>query len=100
MWPVVVYCLFYGHHDYISHSRIPGPAFFETAGVISADSASRSNCSLDAPVVCPVSVSAVLLPVGKGVEHWEEFGQCLCMDWFPGNKKCKVAAGFSNGVCV
>lgn len=48
-------------------------------------------------MVRPVRVSAVLLPVGKGVEQWEEFGQCLCMDWFPGNKRCKVAAGFSNG---
>lgn len=85
------------YHGFIV-CRVPDPAFFETP--VSADSALQPpvpGWAWDAPVVRPTCVSAILLPVGKGVEQWEEFGQCLCMDWFPGNKKCKVAAGFSNG---
>ncbi len=51
------------------------------------------------PVVQPARVSAVLVPVGLGVGPADraEFGQCLCLDWFPSNRECRVAAGFSNG---
>lgn len=77
------------------HFRIPDPALFSAR----ADSASHhsGSSSSEVSVVRPVRVSALLVPTGKGVEQWVEFGQCLCMDWFPGNKTCKVAAGFSNG---
>lgn len=51
----------------------------------------------DVPVVSPLRVTAALLPVGMGVADWEEFGQCMCIDWFPGNKRMKMAAGYSNG---
>ena len=54
------------------------------------------------PVVQPTCVSAVLVPVGVGLGEGAvervEFGQCLCVDWFPGNREGKVAAGFSNGM--
>ena len=48
-------------------------------------------------VVQPSCLSAVLVPVGMGVADWSEFGQCLCMDWSPGNESNKLVAGFSNG---
>ena len=53
-------------------------------------------------MVQPTCVSAVLVPVGVGLGEEPadraEFGQCLCVDWFPSNKEVKVAAGFSNGM--
>ena len=50
----------------------------------------------------PTSVAAVLVPYGLGTEQGSRkhmcIHQCLCLDWLPGNRHCKIAAGFSNGV--
>ena len=43
------------------------------------------------------NVAATLVPCGFGQSDWSKFGQCLCMDWLPGNGHTKIAAGFSNG---
>lgn len=48
-------------------------------------------------MVQPALVSGVLVPVGMGVTDWSGFGQCLCLEWSPGNKHSKIAAGFSSG---
>ena len=47
--------------------------------------------------VKPRVVSALLVPSGLGVEDHSNFGQCLCVDWFPGNKHMRIAAGYYNG---
>lgn len=51
-------------------------------------------------MVQPLSVSAVLVPVGVGVDDRLDFGQCLCTEWCPGNRNTKIAAGFSNGATL
>ena len=47
--------------------------------------------------VKPVQVSATLIPSGLGVTDWSSFGQCLCLDWLPGDGHSRIAAGYSNG---
>ena len=47
--------------------------------------------------VKPRQVAAMLVPSGLGVQDWAGFGQCLCVDWFPGNQHTRIAAGYHNG---
>ena len=44
-----------------------------------------------------LKVSVNLLPSGCGKTDHTLFGQCLCIDWLPGEGHNKLGVGFSNG---
>ncbi len=60
----------------------------------------RKKASANSPshlIVALEREAALLVPSGAGISDWSDFGQCLCLDWLPGNKYSRIAAGYSNG---
>ena len=74
------------------HSALPSPK-----KAAAKSKAKQVNVDPTALFVKPRRVSAVLVPSGLGVQDWSSFGQCLCIDWFPGNQHTRIAAGYYNG---
>ena len=74
------------------HSALPSPK--KTAA---KSKAKQVNVGPTALFVRPRRVAAILVPSGLGVQDWSSFGQCLCIDWFPGNQHTRIAAGYHSG---
>lgn len=91
--------------SYGYYHSIPDPTHLNSALPPPKKTAAKSKAkqvSMDPTVlfVKPRIVSAILVPSGLGVQDWSSFGQCLCIDWFPGNQHTRIAAGYYNGTSI
>ena len=91
------------YHDFLvfAFCSVPDPAHLTfVLPSLKEEGGGSKHGVLDQSIVFvkPRKVAAILVPSGLGIRDWAGFGQCLCIDWFPGNQHTRIAAGYYNGI--